>query len=84
MDDYDVVLYSITSPVDQLSMAAELPDRQERKSRLIVGGQGLIQYGDYLQWLTACALGERKKLPRQFVFTMTRCHTVMMRTKILM
>lgn len=41
MDDYDVVLYSITSPVDQLSMAAELPDRQERKrSRLIVGGQG--------------------------------------------
>ena len=41
IDDYDVVLYSVTSPIDQISMAAELPDRRQRKrSRLIVGGQG--------------------------------------------
>jgi hypothetical protein len=41
MDNWDVVLYSITSPVDQISMAAELPDNSQRKrSRLIVGGQG--------------------------------------------
>ena len=40
MDNWDVVLYSITSPVDQISMAAELPDNSQRKrSRLIVNKQ---------------------------------------------
>ena len=31
MDDYDIVLYSVTSPVDQLTMAAEMPTRRRCK-----------------------------------------------------
>lgn len=38
MDDYDIVLYSVTSPVDQLTMAAEMPTR--RRCKVITGGQG--------------------------------------------
>lgn len=45
MHEYDVVLYSITSPVDQLSMVAEMPTIKHNsifraKTRVIVGGQG--------------------------------------------
>lgn len=45
MHEYDVVLYSITSPVDQLSMVQEMPIIKHNslfksKTRVIVGGQG--------------------------------------------
>ena len=38
MDQFEIVLYSVTSPVDQLTMAAEMPT--SRKCKVIVGGQG--------------------------------------------
>lgn len=45
MHDYDIVLYSITSPTDILVMADEMPiinrsDRQRSKTRIVAGGQG--------------------------------------------
>lgn len=45
MHEYDVVLYSITSPVDQLSMVQEMPTIKHNSlfkphTRVIVGGQG--------------------------------------------
>ena len=46
MHEYDVVLYSVTSPVDQLSMVAEMPDIKHnslfRNTKVIVGGQGAL------------------------------------------
>lgn len=40
MNDYDIVLYSVTSPIDQLSMVEAMPPRNHRSCTVVVGGQG--------------------------------------------
>ena len=67
MDKFDIVLYSITSPVDQIAMAAELPDRRHRKTRLIVGGQGSYPIWALTDMVDRVCFGRAEKAANEIV-----------------